>query len=206
MVSHLHRQRSASWYPSFSRFYSYLSLRRVDRFGFNYDVDSIIALLHISFSLFLIGLLVCLFSLNSTVANTTLDIMLTFLAGYLALNFFPFLSHDCPYRTLLTPVFRSLHKIMLARAVKILQLLSPELLDADYPAYDIRSAIFQYFEQANKGRQRMLARCSGIAPMVRALQRPDCVLPQVANSLNENDETSFSFFFRPVLPLAPSED
>jgi hypothetical protein len=160
----------------------------IDRFGFNYVVDAIITILHISVSLFLAGLLVFLFSLNSTVANTALAIMSTLLLGYLMLTFLPLLTHDCPYRTPLTPVFRPPHKVMLAGALRILHLTSPVELYLYSPAKNVWNATYHYLLRAGKGRQHILALCSQAEPLAKALLRPTYVLQQMASSLDENDE------------------
>jgi hypothetical protein len=160
----------------------------VDRFGFNYAVDAIITLLHLSVTLFLAGLLIFLFSLNSTVANTALAVVLALSVVYLILTFLPFLSHDCPYRTPLTPVFRPLHKIMLAGGLQVLRLLSPRSLYDSFPPKDIWNAIYHYLLRAAQGRQHILALCSRPEVLSSGLQRPTYVLEQMADSLDENDE------------------
>ncbi|KAA1467125.1 hypothetical protein DENSPDRAFT_868872 [Dentipellis sp. KUC8613] len=81
----------------------------VERFGVSAMVQGIPVLLHIALFLFLGGLIVFLFSINTTVAGTVLSICVLCALVYGLLTLLPAIFDACPYRTPLSSVVWNLY-------------------------------------------------------------------------------------------------
>uniref|UniRef100_A0A4Y9YJD7 DUF6535 domain-containing protein n=1 Tax=Dentipellis fragilis TaxID=205917 RepID=A0A4Y9YJD7_9AGAM len=81
----------------------------VERFGVSAMVQGIPVLLHIALFLFLGGLIVFLFSINTTVAGTVLSICVLCALVYGVLTLLPAIFDACPYRTPLSSVVWNLY-------------------------------------------------------------------------------------------------
>jgi hypothetical protein len=156
----------------------------VERFGFNRAVDVIIALLHVSVSLFTAGFLVFLFNLNLIVARTVLGLAITVLAAYLTLTAVPVIHPDCPYSTPLSPVIRICVESFsrgARHAVHIIWIWTPSgavLGRRSRRAIDV----FNFYSECS--RQYALSACH----RKKSRQRPGHVFQQMFSSLDENDE------------------
>ncbi|KAI9442028.1 hypothetical protein BJY52DRAFT_1229238 [Lactarius psammicola] len=95
-----------------ARIHGYFS-RGAHRFGISGFVDALPVLLHLSVFLFFAGLVVFAFRSNHIVAYITAAIVGFCAFSYITLTLMPLVSHDCPYRTPLTPILRFLVQIIL---------------------------------------------------------------------------------------------
>ncbi|KAI0027738.1 hypothetical protein K488DRAFT_29744, partial [Vararia minispora EC-137] len=75
----------------------------VRRFGLGRASSWIITFLHVAVTLFMIGLVVFLFPVNSIVAGTSLSIVGMAACVYVVLSVLPGFSLDCPFNTPFTP-------------------------------------------------------------------------------------------------------
>ncbi|KAI0027739.1 hypothetical protein K488DRAFT_28108, partial [Vararia minispora EC-137] len=74
-------------------------IQGVERYGFDRASSLVVSFLHVAVALFMIGLIVFLFPINSIVAGASLGLAGIAACIYAALTVLPFFSPDCPYST-----------------------------------------------------------------------------------------------------------
>ncbi|KZV72964.1 hypothetical protein PENSPDRAFT_322324, partial [Peniophora sp. CONT] len=85
----------------------------VNQYGMDQVVHWLVAFVHLSVILFFAGLLLFLYTMNSTVAYCTMSVIAFFGAVYFIVSVMPLLRRRCPYRTPLTYVLAFLYWICL---------------------------------------------------------------------------------------------
>jgi hypothetical protein len=153
----------------------------VERFGLAKAVDIIITLLHASVFFFVAGLAEFTFALDRIVVYTLYGAIAAGFLVYFTLTILPVFSPDCPYNTPLTPVVQFLKSTLLSVMAEVSRTIGEYTTDWQHP-----DAWWRWTQTLQK--HALLNRRSALAACQSAYQRPEHVLSQVVQSLDENHE------------------